>query len=275
MNRFERLLARLDLASPAPNIYLGGAGAGGIGGEARLFGGLVAAQATMAAQRACSTFPLHSLHAYFLRPGRAEKDIEFSVTQTKQGRNFHSCHVDAHQGSETIFQLLASFQKPEDGVHHQDPVPAAAPPDDLPNRDQLRGRPHWQDMPIDVRMASDITANQSLPPEQQVWLKANGQIGEDPTLHLALVVYASDRSLLDTAWRPHADSGELAGASLDHSMWFHEPPRFDEWLLFNMHSPAAAGGRGLAFGAMYNQAGRRIVTVAQEGVLRRRANTST
>ncbi len=268
MNRFEKLLHRLDLASPRPGVYLGGAGEGGVGGEARLFGGLVAAQASMAAQRACPDFPLHSLHAYFLRPGRAQRDIEFSVAITKAGRNFANCHVDAHQGDETIFQLIASFHRPEPGEHHQDPAPEVAAPENLPNRDQLRGRDYWRDMPIDVRMGSTITADEQLPPEQHIWLKANGEIGEDPHLHLALVVYASDRSLLDTAWRPHADKGQLSGASLDHSMWFHVPPRFDDWLLFSMHSPAAANARGLAFGAMYNRAGRRLVSVAQEGVLR-------
>ena len=271
MNRFEKLLTRLDLTSPATNLYLGGAGAGGIGGEARLCGGLVAAQATMAAQRACPEYPLHSLHAYFLRPGRAAKDIEFAVTITKNGRNFQSCHVDAHQGDEKIFRLLARFHKPEPGVAHQDPPPEAPLPNTLPNRDQLRGRPHWQDMPIDVRMASEITADQALPPNQQVWLKANGQIPDDAHLHIALVVYASDRSLLDTAWRPHADQGQLAGASLDHSMWFHHVPKFDNWLLFDMHSPAAANARGLAYGAMYDLAGQRVVSVAQEGLLRVRS----
>jgi len=84
------------------------------------------------------------------------------------------------------------------------------------------------------------------------------------------VVYASDRSLLDTAWRPHADRGSLTGASLDHAMWFHQVPCFDDWLLYTMKSPAAAGGRGLAIGAIYDRQGRRTVTVAQEGVLRSR-----
>ncbi|MEM7098834.1 MAG: acyl-CoA thioesterase domain-containing protein [Pseudomonadota bacterium] len=267
MNRFERLLTRLDLKSPGPGVFLGGAGAGGIGGEARLFGGLVAAQAAMAAQLACPEFPMHSLHAYFLRPGRAEKDIEFHVRITKQGRNFHNCLVDALQSDEPIFQLIASFHRLHDGVQHQDEAPETSAPENHPNRDQLRGRSYWEDMPIDVRMVDEITGADPLPPEQRVWLKANGNPGEDPKLHLALVVYASDRSLLDTAWRPHAGQGDLAGASLDHSMWFHAPPRFDEWLLYHMRSPAAAAGRGLAHGAMYNLAGKRILSVAQEGML--------
>jgi len=238
--------------------------------NARLFGGLVAAQATMAALQTVDEFPLHSLHAYFLRPGRAEADINFHVDRSKQGRNFAVRSVSAEQNGELIFQMLASFQRPAQGVHHQPPMPSVPPPDALPNRDRLRGRANWQRMPIDVRMATPITGTQPQTSEQRLWLGVNGSLPEDPNLHVALVVYASDRCLLDTAWRPHADRGELAGASLDHTMWFHRAPRFDDWLLYATSSPAAAGGRGLAFGSIFDADGNLVVSVAQEGVLKSR-----
>ena len=246
MNRFDRLLNRLNLQQAQPNVYLGGAGQGGVGGEARLFGGLVAAQATMAAQMTETNFPIHSLHAYFLRPGQPEHDIQYHVSHDKQGRNFAVRTVKAWQNNNLIFQLQASLQRPEPGVEHQQSMPQAPQPHNLPNRDQLRGRSYWQDMPIDVRMASEITGTQTLQAEQQVWLKANGELPNNPALHVALVVYASDRSLLDTAWRPHAHRGQQSGASLDHAMWFHHTPKFDDWLLFDMLSPAASGGRGFS-----------------------------
>lgn len=153
-------------------------------------------------------------------------------------------------------------------THQDDPPESHVDPNQLPNRDELRGRRHWQEMPVDVRMGTPITADSAAAPHQEIWLRVNGTVPDDPQLHLALVVYASDRTLLDTAWRPHAGKGTHSGASLDHNMWFHHPPRADDWLLFTMHSPAASGARGLAFGAMYNTAGQRIASVAQEGVLR-------
>ena len=270
MNLLDRLVRRLNLIERDTDTYVGGAGEGGVTADARLFGGLVADQATMAALRTVADFPLHSLHAYFLRPGRPDADIAFHVSRSKQGRNFAVRNVAAEQHGELIFQLQASFQREVSGLHHQSAMPDVPAPDDLPNRDQLRGRSNWQDMPIDVRMITPITTTQAMPAEQRVWLRLNGAIADDPALHLALVVYASDRSLLDTAWRPHADQGELAGASLDHSMWFHQPPRFDDWLLYDIHSPVADAGRGLAYGAIYDRNQRRIVSVAQEGVLRLR-----
>ena len=268
MTLLERLIKRLDLRTDGPDRFLGGSGEGGVTNDARLFGGLVAAQAAMAAMKTVeSPLKLHSLHCYFLRPGRAEEDIVFLVSRTKEGKNFQVRSVLAQQGNDTIFQLQASFQSPEEGPYHTTSAPQVALPEQCPNRDELRGR-DWRKMPIDVRMITEITAGQNLPPEQRVWLKANGDIPADPKLHTALVVYASDRTLLDTAWRPHASLGEHVGASLDHIMWFHQTPMFDDWLLYDMNSPAASHARGLATGRMYNSNGELIVSVAQEGLLR-------
>jgi acyl-CoA thioesterase-2 len=268
MTLLDRLIARLQL-NPADNdVFLGGAGSGSVTANERLFGGLVAAQATMAAMLTVSEFPIHSLHSYFLRPGRPDAEIEFHVTHSKQGRNFAVRNVAAWQRGSLIFQLQASFQRPVRGVHHQPTAPDVPDPQSLSNRDELRGRENWQNMPIDVRMVTPLTAQAPLPAHQQVWLGTNGTLPDDTNLHTALVVYASDRCLLDTAWRPHADQGMMSGASLDHSMWFHQPVDFNQWLLYETHSPAAAAGRGLAFGNMYDPAGQHIVSVAQEGMMR-------
>ncbi|MCH1549980.1 MAG: acyl-CoA thioesterase II [Pseudomonadales bacterium] len=268
MTLLERLIHRLDLKACGPDQYIGGAGAGGVTENARLFGGLVAAQATMAALRTVDGFTIHSLHAYFLAPGRPDENIVFTVSRAKQGRNFAARNVTAEQNGHTIFQLQASFQRPVEGVDHQS-TPADVPPAEaLPNRDQIRGRLNWREMPIDIRMVTPITDDSAQTPEQKLWLRANGTLPEDPHIHLAMIVYASDRCLLDTAWRPHADQGTLAAASLDHSMWFHQPPRFDDWLLYATQSPRASGGRGLALGTMYNRQGQHLLSVAQEGMLR-------
>ncbi len=268
MSRLPILLERLTLQEQSPKVFVGGAGEGGVGAESRLFGGLVAAQAAMAAMRTVETFPMHSLHAYFLRPGRPNHEIAYHVHATKDGRNFSTRSVEAWQSGDCIFQLMASFQRPEEGVEHRPTMPEVGEPLSFSNRDELRGRTNWQSQPIDVRMITEITNDSPLEPMQRVWLKANGEVPDDYRQHLALVVYASDRTLLDTAWRPHAHHGQPAGASLDHSMWFHQPPRFDDWLLYDMQSPVAHNSRGLALGHMYNRAGQCLVSVAQEGLVR-------
>ncbi len=272
--RLPRLVERLALAADGENVFVGGAGLGGATVGNRLFGGLVAAQAAVAAARTVPERRLHSLHALFLRPGRAEQDLRFEVEHSKSGRVYHSRLVRAWQGDELVFECQASFARAEHGVAHQDPMPDAPDPDQCRNRDELRGRDNWREMPIDVRMCDPVTADAPLPPTQRLWLRANGQVPDDALIHQALLIYASDRSLLDTAWRPHADCGELVGASLDHTVWFHAPVRFDTWHLYVMHSPAAAEGRGLALGAIYSRSGQRVASIAQEGVLRVAARRS-
>ena len=167
----------------------------------------------MAASRTVEARDLHSVHALFLRPGRAGVDIRFEVERIKEGRNYHARLVNGFQRDDRIFQCQTSFSRTAEGVHHQDAMPDAPAPETCRNRDELRGRDRWRDLPIDIRMCDPITANDPMPPRQRVWLRCNGALPEDPALQRALLVYASDRLLLDTAWRPHADRGLLAGAS--------------------------------------------------------------
>jgi acyl-CoA thioesterase-2 len=155
-----------------------------------------------------------------------------------------------------------------EGVRHQQPMPEAPAPESCSNRDQLRSRERWRELPIDIRMCDPITAGEPLPPRQRIWLRCNGTLPNDAVLQRALLVYASDRLLLDTAWRPHAARGLQAAASLDHSLWIHAPVRMDEWNLYSIESPVAAGGHGLSLGAIYDREGVRVASVTQEGVLR-------
>jgi acyl-CoA thioesterase-2 len=104
-----------------------------------------------------------------------------------------------------------------------------------------------------------------------VWLRADGELPDDPLLHVCLMTYVSDLTLLDTVLRRQGISwadGHISGASLDHAMWFHRPFRADRWLLYDQESPAAAGARGLARGQVFTDQGELVVSVVQEGLIR-------
>lgn len=271
MNAFERLLRRLELAPAGADVFIGGAGTGGVTEANRLYGGLVLAQAAVAAARTVDAKrPLHALHASFLRPGRPDTQIRFKVQTTKSGRSFDTRTVTALQQDKPILQMLTSFAPNVPAVAHQTTAPAVPAPLSLPNRDTLRGRDPDRAAVIDVRMASPLTGRDALPPHKQVWLKPTQPIPDDPVLHMGLLVYATDRTFLSTAWRPHADQGQLAGASLDHSLWLHDQVDFSDWVLFDMHSPAARNGRGLVLGALYDQSGVLLGNVSQQGTLTHR-----
>ena len=110
------------------------------------------------------------------------------------------------------------------------------------------------------------------PARQQMWMRSNGTLGNDPKLHQSVVAYASDFRLLSTGLLPHGlpfnHPRIRIMASLDHSMWFHEPFRADEWLLYELESPKFTSGRSLALGRIYTRDGRLVVSVAQEGLIR-------
>ena len=265
------LLELLRLETLDRDFYLGETPRG----EGRLFGGLVAAQAVRAASLTVERGDLHSLHAYFLRPGAHGAPIRYLVHRIRDGRTFTTRRVVAHQGGEAILGLESSFTLPESGISHQDPAPAADEPERVPDWEALRaemlGRPEAvRPQPIEVRTCDpDDPDGKPQPPEKRVWMRPAGPVPDDRRIHEALLVYASDRTLLSTASRPHGlPWGKRMVASLDHAMWLHRPARFDDWVLFASRSPVAHAARGLVLGALYDSKGLRIASVAQEGLIR-------
>ena len=248
----------------------------------RVFGGQVAGQALVAAGRTVSAGTVHSLHAYFLRPGDPSVPILYEVDRIRDGRSFTTRRVVAIQHGHAIFNLSASFHVREAGFDHQLPMPPVPEPETLPTfaermapwRERL-GDWYTRPRPIDTRHVDVLPADRKrpLPPHQLVWFRADGKLPDDPLLHACVVAYASDLTLLDTTTLPHdvsgfEDHGRLMMASLDHAMWFHRPFRADDWLLYDQKSPTVAGARGFARGSIYTRDGRLVVSVAQEGLVR-------
>jgi acyl-CoA thioesterase-2 len=268
----KRLLEQqLNLERLDSDLFLGDPGEG----EGRLFGGLVAAQSVMAAgHTVAEDRSLHSLHAYFLRPGRPGLPIRFIVDRIRDGRSFTTRRVKAHQDGEAIFNVSVSFATPEDGISHQDEMPAAPAPEGLPDWEDVRARymdnasARRFDTAIEVRMCDLPDSDNEA--RQRNWMRVRGPLPEDPLIHTAMLVYASDRTLLGTAARPHdIPWNKRMAASLDHALWIHRPVRMDGWLLYAAESPVAHSARGLCFGGLYYPDGTRVASVAQEALIRR------
>ncbi|MEV6541739.1 acyl-CoA thioesterase II [Streptomyces sp. NPDC051665] len=283
----QGLLDLLDLEQIEENIFRGQSQSAVV---PRVFGGQVAAQALVAAGRTVSADRLaHSLHAYFLRPGDPGAPIVYTVERMNDGRSFTARRVVAVQHGQPIFALSASFQRHEDGLEHQAPMPTAPDPATLPtSQDRLRGYDHIApevvERFIEAREAIDLRYVEEPPygkfgeprePHSQVWFRTNGKLDgpiDEPLLHVVLATYVSDMTLLDSVLLAHGRGGwavgDVVGASLDHAMWFHRPFRADEWLLYDQESPSASGGRGLGQARIYTQDGQLAISVIQEGVVR-------
>lgn len=248
----------------------------------RVFGGQVLAQSLVAATRTVDERHVHSLHGYFLRPGDINLPITFSVDRLRDGRSFSTRRVQAYQKGEPIFSMIASFQAENPGLEHQDSFPADIPdPETLPSAAELIGEnPHpvaqyWaKARPFDMRHVGSpiyFTVEGKPVAHQAVWLKALGELPDDPQLHTAALAYASDYSILESIYRAHGIAWShpgLKSASLDHAMWFHRQAKVDQWMLYVQESPSAQGGRGLALGRIFNREGQLLATVAQEGMVR-------
>lgn len=279
----EKLCDRLALEPLDRDLFLGDPGRG----DGRLFGGLVAAQSVLAAISTMGDDDtgddrppslLHSIHAYFLRPGRYDLPIRFVVDRIRDGRTFTTRRVVAHQAGEAIFNMAASFARPEEGMSHQRPMPEVGPPEGLEEWSTLRAREWGQpepdrfDNPIEIRVLSPNQIDDDRPRDsvRQLWIRPRGVIPDDPALHTAILVYATDRTLISTAVvEPGRVMGrDIMAASLDHAVWFHHPIRFDDWLLYTSVSPISHAARGLIFGSLYRADGVQLASVAQEALIR-------
>jgi len=275
----DKLLELLDLEQIEQNIFRGRSPDERV---QRVFGGQVAGQALVAAGRTVpEDRPVHSLHAYFIRPGDPAVPLVYTVDRVRDGRSFTTRRVTAVQHGKAIFTLSASFHHPEPGLEHAMPMPSVPAPEEL-RTDAERiaealGQPlpaSFTDSPIDLRSVGPLSMEVDKDPSlytgrHLVWLRVKERLPDDPLLHVCLMTYASDLTLLETVLLEHGVGWlDWSGASLDHAMWFHRPFRADQWLLYAQESPVAAGGRGLARGEVFTAEGELVVSVVQEGLVR-------
>lgn len=261
----EELVGLLDLEPIERNLFRGYHPAGR---KHPLFGGQIIAQALMAAGHTVPETRIpHSLHGYFLLPGDPAVPALFKVERIRDGRSFTTRNVVVVQHGAAIFSMTVSFQQPESGLEHQVDMPDLVPPEDKKIRAYAGDGAFINWRHDHKRLRSDGPQ----PPEQNVWLKSNGELPDDPLLHTCLIVYESDNALLSTARLPHRGSYQrerLQGASLDHAMWFHTPVRADQWLLYAMDSPSASGARGFNRGTIFTADGKLVISAMQEGLMR-------
>ena len=281
----RELLDLLDLEPIEQNIYRGRNRDIGTG---RVFGGQVLSQALVAARRTVDDDDppreAHSLHAYFILAGDLKAPIVYFVDTLRDGGSFTTRRVTAIQHGRAIFNLSASFHRVEEGIEHQAEAPEAPDPETLtPELERIRARAHLipeevrgvltQDRPLDFRPVDppDLLNPEPASPLRRAWVKTTGPLPDDPLIHQATLAYASDYGLLATVLQPHGltvRDPRLQVASLDHALWFHRPFRMDEWLLYEVDSPVAAGARGFARGRVFTREGVLVASSAQEGLTR-------
>ena len=256
-------------------------------GSAIVFGGQVLAQAVNAAYRTIPTNRfLHSLHAYFLEAGDLTTDIQYHVTEMRNGGSFSTRRITATQHDKTIFIMAASFHQKEEGFEHQiEMIQPEKQPEELLSWDEMFAQ--FGDFlpastksflsaerPIDFKPVhiQNPFESENLPPKVEIWFKLKGEI---PSMSIQkkhqILTYISDYNVLNAAFNPNAKKyhfGNTQTASLDHSMWFFRDFDFDDWMLFSAASPNVFGARGFVRGNIFTRDGKFIASFAQEGLMR-------
>ncbi len=257
------LAALLDLEVLDRDLFRGENEAGA-GARMSLYGGQVAAQALRAAGATVPPERLpHSLHGYFLRPGLVDRPVILHVDRDRDGGSFSARHVRAVQDGEVIFSMLASFHaREESGTFDAVATRGGADPATL----AARPSPFL----VEVREVTPTRIGDGqVRHSDSLWVRASSPLPDDPLVHACAVTYVSD---LGSGFGQVDVPGLPAGGpSIDHSLWFHDPIRADEWMLLELWPMKASGSRGVYSGSLRSEDGRLGAVLTQEMLLRDRA----
>lgn len=254
-----------------------------------IFGGQILAQALSAAlQEVPEDRVVHSSHGYFIRLGNTNKSVIFNVENIRDGGTFNTRRVVAEQDGKAIFITSLSFQRKEKGHSFQLDMPALKAPLDYVdeverwnNHSRVQADPQKKITfkPVEIRHTGPMDWFESEPQSNLtgIWIKTRGKLSDSPHLHQSLLAYFSDTFLYAASLRPHGLSfrnDNLQAASLDHSVWFHDDFRADEWLYYRQEGIWSGNSRGLNLGRFYTQDGRHIASTSQEGLMRVKKKTT-
>jgi acyl-CoA thioesterase-2 len=277
---FKELLSILDLSREDDDLFIGSHPSKN---PIRTFGGQMMAQAFVAASRTLDhDVPPSAMSVHFIAGGDPEKDLEFRVVRLRDERRFANRRVDVMQDGQVLTTAMIAYLAGGQGLEHGVEPPVLTDPESLlPVDDLLQGYedvvPHFVNAlrPIDWRYTNDPTwvmrdKGERLP-HNRVWMRTVARMPDDPVMHAAALVYSSDTTVLDSIITTHGLSwgyDRIFAVTTNHSVWFHRPVRFDEWVLYSTSSPVAADSRGLGIGHYFDRSGQMLATVVQEGIVK-------
>ncbi|CAN5225768.1 thioesterase family protein [soil metagenome] len=225
-----------------------------------ILGAHIAAQALMAGARTAGGRAPHSMHVYFLRPGDGRYPVDFEVTPLQDGRTFAARRVTGRQNGAVLMEATTSFSAAVEDLEYQPPLPEAPDPDSLP---PILPQGHF--------VSLDWFERRNVPTAEgaattRMWLRAMGEVPDDPVLADCLAAYLSAVTLIEPTLVPRwKSSGAPPNSAMrGHSVWFHGAPTMSDWLFYDESSPSSTGGRSLATGTMFNRTGELVCTATQE-----------
>lgn len=238
----------------------------------RAFGGQLLGQALMAARQCCSGKEPATLHCLFLQGARVDLPLQYTVTPLQDGKRFTSLHVAGRQGERRVVDAQVSFQEPMTGFFHMEMADELPGPDELLPMGELPGGTwgRFEKSCLELRILEPEHYLRQSPPVPAVayWVRLRESLPDDPSVHASALAYLSDFWVNSAAISYHVPleraREQLFISSLNHSLWFHQPCRADDWLLFVCESASMQGGRGLTQARVYDSSRRLVASIAQD-----------
>jgi acyl-CoA thioesterase II len=232
------------------------------------------------ARVACLSAPdkaLRSLHAWFLRPVASNAPVRVTVERLRDGRALSHRRVVFEAEGKRLFELTASFAgdgagDPTVAWQESRPDPALPAPAGLQNeseRRERRGQP-VNDEPISWRVIGtpyDVGPG-GRDSAWDAWARPCRPMPDGCGWDAAALAYLSDNHSDWSMAQRVKDYTIRRYSTLDTAIWFHQPPRWDDWMLIRSVSEVAHGGFGLCRRALYRRDGTLVATMAQEALYR-------
>lgn len=224
------------------------------------------ARAVLAASHTSGRIPLVHVQASYLRPAPCSVPLRLSVESVDDGPS-HALRRVRVFGAALFAEVTASFSTggpgPDYGPAFPEKVPSA---DELPSTLEVAKREGWEPYaagPLEFRRVNAIWPP---PPEERLsphreWLLPRTPLPPDPHLHAAAFAFASQfYAQWEFEWRLGPDFARERFSIVDHSLWLHEPARWDDWLLLDASCEVSRNGRALGHRRLFSRTGRLLAT---------------
>jgi acyl-CoA thioesterase II len=271
------LLELFDVQPDGPDHFIGQTGIAGTDERQVVEGTQVLAQAIVAAAKRFPDKSARSAQAVFSRAVMVGAPVELVLDVVHEGRSTATVIVSAQQNDRRCMTMTIFADVPSDDViRHHLPRPDVAPPADANLSPMpMTGRELRLVDVVDVNSPDEVG-----PPELYAWLNYDPVPTRDD-LAKALIAYFTGHLGISTTMRAHAGIGTsqahltVSTAPMTITVSFHEPVRWDGWLLYSHESTQVGAGMSYVRGAVHSEQGELLASFAQDAMIRPLRTTDT
>ncbi len=263
----DGMLEVFDVSPDGGHRYVGTSD----GGNRRVVdGSQLLAQAVVAASKELPDHRVRSANAMFTRAVDSQGQVAFDLEVVHRGRTFAAALVAVSQGDRRCASVDVLLDTPApDVIHHAAALPAIGSPADAVA----------YDMPLDgreLRMVGTLDPNdpdEVGPPILDAWVRYRTVPTRDD-LRRALIAHFTGHLSISTTMRPHRGIGtalaheRLSTAVMNINVAFHDPVRWDGWLLYHHESTQVGGGMSYVRGQVFTEQGALLASFSQGGMIR-------